>query len=61
MHVEPIKPTLKASGTKRLKLQYDELVSSFPFKFNLRRYTMAVISDRTNSVGQCRSTLLNPR
>jgi len=34
-----MKPTLKAPGTKRLKLQYDGLLSMFPFKFNLRRYT----------------------
>jgi hypothetical protein len=35
-------PTLKAPGTKRLKLKYDELVSNFAFKFNLRRYTMGL-------------------
>ena len=29
---------LKAPGTKRLELKYDELLSSFAFKFNLRRY-----------------------
>ena len=28
MEVDPIKSTLKAPGTKRLKLQYDELLSS---------------------------------
>ena len=39
VQVEPIKPTLKAPGTKRLKLQYDVLLSSFLFKFNLRHYT----------------------
>jgi hypothetical protein len=38
VQVDPIKPTLKASGAKRLKLEYDELLSSFGFKFNLRRY-----------------------
>ena len=32
------KPTLNSPGTKRLKLRYDELVSNFAFKFNLRRY-----------------------
>ena len=37
--VDPIKPTLKAPGSKRLKLKYDELLSSFAFNFNLRRYT----------------------
>jgi len=29
---------LKAPGTKRLKLTRDELLSSFAFKFNMRRY-----------------------
>jgi len=27
-----------------LKLKYDETLSSFAFKFNLRRYTMVVLS-----------------
>ena len=40
MQVNPIKPTLKTPGTKRLKLENDDLLSSFAFKFNLRRYTM---------------------
>ena len=31
---------LKAPGTERLKLKYDEVVSSFAFNFNLRRYIM---------------------
>ena len=39
MQVDPIKPRLKAPGTRRLKLQYDELLSTFAFKFDLRRYT----------------------
>jgi len=38
VQVEPMKPTLKASGSKRLKLLFDEALSSFAFKFNLRRY-----------------------
>jgi hypothetical protein len=39
VQVDPIKPTLKAPGTKRLKLKCDLLLSNFAFKFNLRRYT----------------------
>ena len=39
MQVDPIKPTLKAPGTVRLKLKYDEPPSNFAFKFKLRRYT----------------------
>jgi len=35
-----MKPMLKAPGTKRLKLKYDELLPSFAIKFNLRRYTV---------------------
>jgi len=34
-----MKPTLKVPGTKRLKLEYDGLLSNFAFKFNLRRYS----------------------
>ena len=40
VQVEPIKPMLTALGTKRLKLKFGELLSSFAFKFNLRCYTM---------------------
>ena len=38
MQVAPIKPTLKAPGTKRLKLKYDEALKNLAFNFNLRRY-----------------------
>jgi hypothetical protein len=40
VHVPPFKPTLKAPGTKRLKLRHDHLLSSFAFNSNLRRYTL---------------------
>ena len=39
MQLDPIKPMLKPPGTKHLKLEYDELLSSFAFKFNLHRFT----------------------
>jgi hypothetical protein len=39
VQVDPIKPTLKAPGTKRLKLKFEKVLSNFAFKFNLRRYT----------------------
>jgi hypothetical protein len=39
VHVDPIKPKLKAPGTKCLKLEFDELLSIFAFKINLRRYS----------------------
>jgi len=38
VQVDPIKPALKAPGTKRLKLIYDGPLSNFAFNFNLRRY-----------------------
>jgi hypothetical protein len=39
VQVDPIKPTLKAPGTERLKLEQDGLLSNFGFKFNLRHYS----------------------
>jgi len=39
VQVDPIKPTLKAPGYKRLQLKWNDLLSSFAFKFNLPRYT----------------------
>ena len=39
LQLDPIKPMLKAPATKRLKLEYDKLASSFTFNCNLRRYT----------------------
>jgi hypothetical protein len=44
VQVDPIKPKLKAPGcpgTNRLKVYCDELLSSFGFNFNLRRYSVA--------------------
>jgi len=38
-------PMLKAPEIKRLKLKRDEVVSSFAFKFNLRRYNQGISSD----------------
>ena len=67
MQVDPIKPTLKAPGTVRLKLKFDKLHSLFAFKFNLRRYNTVteMLSyysfTRTTVVGRCRWTLSNPR
>ena len=41
VQVDSMKPTLKAPGYERLTLKCDDLLSSFAFKFNLRRYTRA--------------------
>ena len=42
VQVDPIIPTLKAPGTKRLQLKYDITLSSFAFNFNLRRCSMGL-------------------
>ena len=41
MQVDPFKPTLKAPGTKRLKLKYEKLVSNPGFKLKMRRFSKA--------------------
>jgi hypothetical protein len=65
VQVDPIKPKLKPPGTKRLKLQYDEPLSKYAFKFNLRRYTMdganVEIAEEIGEVGRCGLTLSNSR
>jgi len=63
-----MKPALKAPGTKRLKLYYDERPSNFAFKSNLRRYAVAALDvaallkeHRAEvKVGRCRLTLSSP-
>ena len=65
MQVDPIKPKLKAPGTKRLKLQCDEALSNFSFTFNLHRYSKAramkaEAAMAANMVGRCRLNLSNP-
>ena len=52
MQVDPIKPTSKPHGTKRFKLQHDEPLSNFAFKFNLCRFSKAVriFKNRTSSL-----------
>jgi len=42
VQVDPIKSTLKAPGTKRLNLRFDDVVSSFAFNPNLRRYDLGL-------------------
>jgi hypothetical protein len=42
VQLDPIKPTLKPTGTKRLKLKWEMLLSISAFKFNLRRYIMVL-------------------
>jgi len=38
VQLDPIKPTLKPSRAKRLRLKYDESLSIFALKRKLRRY-----------------------
>jgi len=39
VQVDPTKPKLKALKAERLKPNYDETLSIFAYKFNLRRFT----------------------
>jgi hypothetical protein len=39
VQVDPMTPKLKPPETKRLKLEYDGLLSNYGLKFNLRRCT----------------------
>jgi hypothetical protein len=47
VQVFPIKPTLKAAGTRRFKLRYDGPLSNFALAFNvnLRRYNKVCVLD----------------
>jgi len=51
-----MKPRLKAPGTKRLTLKCFEPVSSFAFKFSLRRYTWVKVDLKWKA--KCRGTYL---
>jgi len=42
VQVDPMKPKLKPFGTERLKLNRDLPISSFAFKFTLRRYNKVI-------------------
>jgi hypothetical protein len=39
VQVDPMKPSLTAPGSERLKVKCDDLLSSSGFEFNLRRYS----------------------
>ena len=60
MQLEPMKSTLKALGTQRLKRKYDGLLQSFAFNFNLRRYAEAAAEEAAEA-WRCRLTLSNLR
>ena len=62
VHVDPLKLTLKAPGSKRLKLKYDLLLSSVAFNFNLHRYTLAILAPGPGDhvQGDSAASTLNP-
>ena len=61
MQADPIKPTLKASGTKRLKLKHIKLLSSFAIKSNLRCYNLARrAQDASSSSSTAAAAAANP-
>ena len=59
VQVDLIKPTLKAPKTKLLKQTNDELLSSFSFKFHLRRYSTE--GGRNSVAADGRFTVSKPR
>jgi len=60
VQVDPIKPTLKAPGTMRLKLKHVKLLSSFAFNFNLRRYIAALELALLYREGRGRAVQVDP-
>jgi hypothetical protein len=46
VQVDPMTPELNAPGTNLLTLKYVELLSTFAFKFKLRRYIKGCTSTR---------------
>ena len=57
VQVDPTKPTLKAPGYERLKLEHGKLLSIFAFNFNLRRYSEAGCAFLRNYTPSILSTL----
>jgi len=60
VQVDPTKPMLNPPGTKRLKLKYDELLQSFAFNFDLRRYTEAGPARGSAQLEEVVSGVVNP-
>ena len=60
VQVDPVKPKLKAPGTKRFKLTYHGQLSDFAFKFNLRRFTKAT-GLRPVAMLACTTQSCNPK
>jgi hypothetical protein len=63
VQVDPIKPMLKAPGTKRLKRNCHQPPSNFAFKFNRCRSTEELrnaVHEVASVVGRCRLTVSKP-
>ena len=63
MQINPSKPKLKPPEPKRLKPNYDEPLSNFAFKFNMRRHIKGGalgLAVGPSKVGRCKLTLSNP-
>jgi hypothetical protein len=57
VQVGPVKPKLKPPGTKRLKLNHDELLSNFDFEFYVRHSVKDALPPK---VGRCRLRSADP-
>jgi len=53
VQVDPMKPTLKVPGSKRLKLEAEKMLSNFAFKFNLRGYSPGAGSGCASTCASC--------
>jgi len=61
VQVDRLNPVLKVPGAKRLKLKYNEVVSTFAFKFDLRHYTKeSTIRDDLDEAGGVLRTIIRP-
>jgi len=63
VQVDPIKPTLQAPGTERLKLKCDILLSillQFCFQFQLAPLPHGSVEGTLDLVGRCRLTVSKP-
>ena len=64
VQIDPIKPTLKAPGSKCLKLGDEKPLSNFAFNFNLRRHALELDCVPTLAWGSLRNPkpkTLNPK
>jgi len=52
VQVDPFDPTLKATGSKRLKLEDEKMLSNFTFRLNLRRYTKEEVEKHFTQFGR---------